>query len=388
MSAEYYYILHDEPAAGSTDLLDPHDPFDNPSEFHSYQCDYGHIVPEIRTSGFRLAQMPGRSERSRIRRYYNIVGGFLAGHFVVTNVLAILMIFGIGLLISMVDQTAVGDLPANYDDLLNDYIDNHSTILLGLSTLVYGLCNVLTAVLGCKATKIPIANLFRTKNLTPLTMIGYICCALLLQSVAGLAATGLTDLFDAAGITLYESDISEVTTVRGIVLSFVYSVIVAPITEELLMRGFVLKNLCRSNQRFGIIMTAFIFGIWHENVAQFLLAFVAGCLFGYMAVKHDSLVPSIICHMVVNLFAELFTVFEDNGLDIALMASELVYFGLVLFGLIWLIKLLLTERFPRATVAQQERGLRITITSPVMLLLLICHIGATVMFILQASEII
>ena len=48
MSAEYYYILHDEPAAGSTDLLDPHDPFDNPSEFHSYQCDYGHIVPEIR----------------------------------------------------------------------------------------------------------------------------------------------------------------------------------------------------------------------------------------------------------------------------------------------------------------------------------------------------
>ncbi|MBR3629587.1 MAG: CPBP family intramembrane metalloprotease [Oscillospiraceae bacterium] len=388
MSSEYFYIVNDRTPTGTHTLPDPQNPFDNPSEFHSYQCDYGAIVPEIRTEGFRLPHLPGKSERSRIRRYYNIVGGFLAGHFVIANVAAVVLMLGIEALITVVDRAAVGDLPYNYDTLLADYVEQGSTIMTALSALVYGLCNLLVAILGCSATRIPLPNLFRTKDLTPMRMFGYICVALLLQSATGLAATWLTDLFESAGITLYEADLPSTTTARGTVLMLVYSVIVAPITEELLMRGFVLKNLSRSNQHFGIIMTAFIFGIWHENVAQFLLAFVAGCLFGYMAVKHDSLVPCIICHMVVNLFAELFGIFEDYGLEIGTKISEFVYFGMVIFGIVWLIRLLLTERFPRATVAQQERGIRISLSSPVLLLMLVCHIGAAVLFILQASSII
>ena len=388
MSAEYFYIVHDQETAGTADLPDPQDPFDNASEFHSYQCDYGAIVPEIRTPGFRLPTMPGRSERSRIRRYHNIVGGFLTGHFVLSNLLAILVLFLVEALITIVDKAAVGELPHNYAELVGDYIDNHSTIMLSLSVLVYGICNVATALVGCKVTRIPIPNLFRTKNLTPLNMIGYICCALMVQSAMGIAASWLSDLFASAGITLYEADLGGFVTPRGTVLSFVYSVIVAPITEELLMRGFVLKNLCRSNQRFGILMSAFIFGIWHENISQFLLAFAGGCLFGYIAVKHDSIVPCILCHMAVNLFAELFTTFEDYGLDLAVTLTEIIYLALVVIGIVWLVKFLFTERFPRATVAQQERGMRITMTSPVMMLLVICHVGATVIFILQASGIV
>ena len=46
----------------------------------------------------------------------------------------------------------------------------------------------------------------------------------------------------------------------------IYSVILAPIFEEILFRGFVLKNLSRFNVRFGIIMSAILFGLFHGNL--------------------------------------------------------------------------------------------------------------------------
>ncbi|MCR4645884.1 MAG: CPBP family intramembrane metalloprotease [Oscillospiraceae bacterium] len=388
MSDEYFYIVNDTGSDEIGAMPDPQDPFDNPSEFHSYQCDYGAVMPEIRLAGFRLPRLPDGRERSRIRRFHNIVGGFLMGHFVVSNALAIGMVLGIKELVRMVDRAAVGELPYNYNELLADYLDN-STMWLVLSMLVYGTCNVLVAVFGCKATRIPIPNLFRTKDLTPGLMFAYICAALCIQAGMGVAATTVVDLFDANGILLFdEADSLVPTSTRGIIVSFVYSVIVAPITEELLMRGFVLKNLSRSNQHFGIIMTAFIFGIWHENVPQFLLAFVAGCLFGYVAVRHDSLVPAIICHMSVNLAAEVLSFLYEHEFDLASRIGDFIYTALALIGLVVIIKLLIVDRFPRATVAQQERGVRIALSSPLILLIIICHIGSTVLYILRISGIV
>jgi hypothetical protein len=159
------------------------------------------------------------------------------------------------------------------------------------------------------------------------------------------------------------------------ILSGIYSIIVAPITEELLMRGFVQKNLSRVSQRFGIVMTAFIFGIWHENVAQFLLAFVGGIFFGYIAAKHDSLIPSIICHIVVNSFAEAGSVFSTHDWKTATFVLNVIYFMLVFIGLIMLIRMCITERFPRSTPHQAERGLRQVFACPLLLVTIGCHIA-------------
>lgn len=388
MNEEYYYVVSEEAAPQTAELTDPKDPFGNETEFHDYQCDYGEVLPMIRIPGTRLPRLPGSKERSRIRRFHNIVGGFLAGHFLLSNVLAVFVILGFGMATRLVDtRLSGGALPADYDTLLEQYF-NGSSSMLALNALIYGICNLLIALVGCKATRIPLPNLFRTKDLKPPMLFGYIGVVLLLQVVTGYLAEWITDLFDASGISLYTPDFAVNTQPRYIALSFCYSVIVAPITEELLMRGFVLKNLTRSNQHFGILMTGFLFGLWHENVAQFLLAFPVGCFLGYITVKHDSLVPAILCHMAVNLCAELGDDFDNFGLDAATTALSVVYIVMMLVGIGMLIYMLVTERFPRTTPAQAERGLRIMLTSPLMLLALVCHLGATTMYILSESGII
>ncbi len=78
---------------------------------------------------------------------------------------------------------------------------------------------------------------------------------------------------------------------------FAFAVIVAPIDEEILFRGFLVP-------RIGIILSAFIFGILHflsyASISEFFAAFVFGLIAGYAFKKTKSLYASIIPHILVN----------------------------------------------------------------------------------------
>lgn len=66
---------------------------------------------------------------------------------------------------------------------------------------------------------------------------------------------------------------SQTGSLKAEIIMAGYTCIIAPITEELVFRGFCLKNLSRFNQRFGILASAFLFGLVHQNIIQFILAF-------------------------------------------------------------------------------------------------------------------
>lgn len=365
--------------------IDPKNPFQNETEFVAYNSDYGEIVPQIRMKGCKIPLFPNQQEKRRIRRYENIVGGFLLGHLVLMNVLALILMGGFTWIQSLVDSAmAGGELPANYSTLAWDYFQNSSSYI-AITMLSIAGCSIFVTWLGCKATKIPVSNLFQTKDFHIWDAMIYIAIALFIQTATGYLSLGITELLEGVGITAYEPDLSPTQDIKTVLISFVYSVIVAPITEELLVRGFVMKNLCRVSQHFGIIMSAFFFGVWHENIAQFVLAFCAGCFFGYLTVKHNSLVPSIIAHMAVNLCAETFSICEVYQWEIAEMALNMFYTLLVLAGLILLIRMFITERFPKTTPEQAERGGRLSLTSPLLMGVLICHIGSSIIYILQES---
>ena len=83
---------------------------------------------------------------------------------------------------------------------------------------------------------------------------------------------------------------------------FAFAVIVAPIDEEILFRGFLVP-------RIGIILSALIFGILHflsyASISEFIAAFVFGLIAGYAFKRTRSLYSTIIPHMLVNLLGIL-----------------------------------------------------------------------------------
>ena len=92
----------------------------------------------------------------------------------------------------------------------------------------------------------------------------------------------------------------------GVVILF-FSAVVAPLFEEYIYRGLLLRPLRVIGDTPAIILSALIFGLVHGNFDQFAYAFLSGIIFGLIAVRYDSIVPSIILHMINNFFVSVVT---------------------------------------------------------------------------------
>ena len=90
--------------------------------------------------------------------------------------------------------------------------------------------------------------------------------------------------------------------------------LMAPLVEELVFRGAILRALLRwkSNPWIGIVISAIMFSAVHMNPAQMPHAFLIGLLLGWMYYRTDSIVPGVVYHWVNNTIAYvLFAFYPD-----------------------------------------------------------------------------
>lgn len=81
---------------------------------------------------------------------------------------------------------------------------------------------------------------------------------------------------------------------------FLYVGIGAPISEELLFRGLVLRTMEPYGKKFAIFASALLFGLFHGNLIQIPFAFAVGLVLGYVAVEYN-IVWAMALHMFNNL---------------------------------------------------------------------------------------
>ena len=87
--------------------------------------------------------------------------------------------------------------------------------------------------------------------------------------------------------------------------------ILAPLAEEIVFRGAILRTLLdmmsKKNHWVAIMISAAIFGAVHGNSAQFVNALLMGLILGWMYYRTKSLVPGILLHWVNNTLAYVLT---------------------------------------------------------------------------------
>ncbi len=86
---------------------------------------------------------------------------------------------------------------------------------------------------------------------------------------------------------------------------FLVICIFAPLVEEVVFRGAILKVLlqgCRSHW-LAIIISAVLFAIVHANPIQMPHAFLIGLMLGWMYYRTHSIIPGIVVHWVNNTVA-------------------------------------------------------------------------------------
>ena len=111
---------------------------------------------------------------------------------------------------------------------------------------------------------------------------------------------------------LIEQEMGDLLLHRG---GYLVVCLLAPLTEELVCRGAVLRALLkwRPAQRWGMIaLSALLFALIHLNPAQMPHAFIIGLLLGWMYERTGSIVPGVAYHWANNTVAYvLFRVYPD-----------------------------------------------------------------------------
>lgn len=108
---------------------------------------------------------------------------------------------------------------------------------------------------------------------------------------------------------------------------FLYASILAPIGEEVLFRGYVLRSLRPFGKRFAIFASALLFGLFHGNLLQTPYAFLAGLVLGYVTVEY-SIGWAVLIHVFNNLvLADLLTRLTASWSDMAHGILNFALFG-------------------------------------------------------------
>lgn len=111
-------------------------------------------------------------------------------------------------------------------------------------------------------------------------------------------------------------------------LMMIYSVCLAPISEELIFRGVTFR-LARRAFPFWVanFIQAILFGIFHMNPLQGCYTFILGLFIGYICEKGGTLYHAILFHFLFNLWG-------TTASEWLLVADETVQGIIILFGTI------------------------------------------------------
>lgn len=142
--------------------------------------------------------------------------------------------------------------------------------------------------------QVELKNIISVRNMGIFLMMG-IGCQLFVSGMLVIIRPLFERLFD-----YYDKTINSLFVADTVIVA-VYVVILAPIIEELMLRGILFSRL-RHGVSFTManVIQATVFGLYHWDIIQGIYAFGIGLLLGYVYEKTRTLLAPIIVHVFIN----------------------------------------------------------------------------------------
>lgn len=164
-------------------------------------------------------------------------------------------------------------------------------------------------------------NLWKTeKTMTFGDFLRLLCLSLSAQFVFQIVATITELLLNMLGLSALEA-LEQATGGAETFSMFLYFSLGAPVVEEIIFRGGVLRGLEKYGKGFAVLFSALLFGVFHGNLLQSPYAFLVGLVLGYVTVEYNVL-WAMVLHMVNNLILgdtlpRIFSLFGQFAADLA-----------------------------------------------------------------------
>ena len=273
--------------------------------------------------------MTDRQINKWLRKQFSTVGWVLLGCYFLMN-LMVTATAGVDYLKQVLNNVSLGVFPfdVDLDAVYNNAWGYAAAIGVGLIILY-----------GWKGSTYWKEELFsKTQKMRPSVFLAAMVLfmgAQMLSSIWMMLVETVMNAFGGSVMPLLES-VSGASSSFSMVL---YSVLLAPVFEEILFRGYVFRALRPYGKRFAILGSALLFSFFHGNVLQAPYAFAAGLILGWLTCEY-SIRWAIGLHVFNNLIlAEGLTrVMELLPYETADMLYSVLFFGAFLISCRILVK--------------------------------------------------
>ena len=173
-----------------------------------------------------------------------------------------------------------------------------------------------------------------------------------------------------SGIGLSYDDVN----IKNILYVFML-IFVSPLLEEYAFRGVLLYSLSKYGKNFALYATSIIFALAHNNIAEIIPAFAMGVALGKTSLRYKSIQPTIIIHILFNLFIYLLCILPE------IVAQYLAY-GLLVICVIAIV-LIINGRYEKVKIMHSKTSkvaAEIFYSRPTIIITMILMIAYTCLF--------
>lgn len=195
-------------------------------------------------------------------------------------------------------------------DLYNGYLNNATTyytvtMLFQVMYLGLPILFMLTIYKGNR-TELLRLNSLTGKEIMLLVLIGIFMFLgnLMLTNVNYIVASLFTNVEIPQAPPAY--------TTTDVLVMMIVLVAVAPVLEEISMRGIMMRGFEGKSKWFAIILTGTYFGMVHLSYYTLVPKILGGILLGYVAYATNSVYAGMILHLINNGLSGIITVISDN----------------------------------------------------------------------------
>ncbi|WP_455714947.1 CPBP family intramembrane glutamic endopeptidase [Anaerosporobacter sp.] len=172
-----------------------------------------------------------------------------------------------------------------------------------LSMLLNQLLLLLPSAVYIIKSRTNLKKSIRLKKISPSNIVLCIVFAFLIMPVMNLI-NAISLLFSK---NMIQDTVTDIVSNNALFLSVFVIAFIPCLFEETIFRGIFYNEYRKSNIKVGIVLSAFLFGIMHQNFNQFSYAFAMGIVFALLIEATDSIVSTMIVHFIINANSVIMT---------------------------------------------------------------------------------
>ena len=237
-----------------------------------------------------------------------------------SNLIGVRGVFGV-VILSIISAFSVGGIIIEIFSSSSNQIDK---IYLYLSFILSQGFIILPPICYLNFKKKSISKSFRIKQVSFNVIINSIIFSIGIIILFDALDRFINQIIPTPDYIINLGKIMQPDSTLGLVFLFLAIVVMAPIGEEIVFRGFLQKFLEEHWKDItkAVLVTSLFFAIIHFNPYWTIQIYLLGVILGFLSWKTKSVVPSIILHSINNGIAFILTISDGYNVNFYLLGNH------------------------------------------------------------------